>query len=260
MAATQSPASGQAALITGGSAGIGLAMARRLVVRGWNVTICARDRAKLDNASAELAALGEGNVHTIAANLAIPGVADEVMAEHRGVVGRLDMLVNNAARGAVASVETVTDRHLDLEWELNVKAGFTLVREGLALLRDAAGERGRSHVVNVSSLASRESPAKAAVYAATKAALNSFTQTSHAALSKEGIHFCSVMPGLVDTPGAAWAGTSARAHMMSADDVAATLDFLLALSPRCFVPEIMLTGAGDSIFSTAVDWSTAEGL
>jgi 3-oxoacyl-[acyl-carrier protein] reductase len=250
----------QTALITGGSTGIGLAMASLLIARGWSVTICARDRAELDSASVELAQLGGGVVHTIAANLAVSGVAAEVMSEHSRVARRLGMLVNNAARGVVATVETVTDRHLDLEWELNVKAAFTLVREGLPMLRVAAAERGRSHVVNVSSLASRESPAKAAVYAAKKAALNSFTQSSHAALSREGIHFCSVMPGLVDTPGASWASDSARPHMMSVNDVAATLDFLLALSPRCFVPEIMLTGAGDSIFSTAVDWSTAEGL
>ncbi|MGY2876181.1 NAD(P)-dependent dehydrogenase (short-subunit alcohol dehydrogenase family) [Marmoricola sp. URHA0025 HA25] len=250
----------QAALITGGSAGIGLAMAARLAGRGWHVTICGRNQEKLDKAHAELDSIGNGRIHTVAANLAMAGAAVAVMAEHREVAGRLDMLVNNAGRGAVATVEGVTDKHLDLEWELNVKSAFTLIREGLGMLRSAADEHGRSHVVNVSSLASRESPAKAAVYAATKAALNSLSQTSHAALSRDGIHVCAVLPGLVDTPGASWAGESVRSVMMTADDVAATLDFLLALSPRCFVPEIMLTGAGDNVFSTAVDWSTTEGV
>jgi NAD(P)-dependent dehydrogenase (short-subunit alcohol dehydrogenase family) len=244
-------------LITGGSAGIGLAIGRRLALRDWDITICGRNRERLGEATVELSDLGKGKVSAVDVNLAKAGAAVHLMDRHRAEFGRLDMLVNNAARGLAVTVEDVTESELDLELDLNLKSAFLLTREGIPLLRKAAAERGRSHVVNVSSLASRESPAKASIYAATKAALNSFSQTAHSALSRDGIHVCALLPGLVATPGASWAEQANRAPMLSTEDVAASVDFLLSLSSDCFVPEIMMTGPGDSIYSTTIDWDLA---
>jgi short-subunit dehydrogenase len=102
-------------------------------------------------------------------------------------------------------------------------------------------------------MTARETPPNATAYAATKAALVALSNSAHKEFSGEGIHVTALLPGFVDTPGTSWADAAARDQMLLASDVAEAVRFLLRTSPRCFVPEIMLTSAGPGLYAL-VDW------
>ena len=95
----------------------------------------------------------------------------------------------------------------------------------------------------------------AAAYAATKAALVALSSSAHKEFSAAGIHVTALLPGFVDTPGTSWADPAARDQMIQASDVAEAVRFVLRTSPRCFVPEIMLTSAGPGLHAL-IDWDT----
>ncbi|ROZ84376.1 SDR family oxidoreductase [Gordonia sp. OPL2] len=242
-----------AALVTGGSAGIGYAIAHMLAADGWAVTVCGRDADKLASAVRELGP----RAHAVAANLARSGAAESVLAEHLDRHGQLDLLVNNVGSGGLASIETKKDKALDLELNLNFRVAFQLLRASIPSLRESAATRGKSNVVNVSSLVARQTPPNVSVYAATKAALVALSNSAHGELSRDGIHVTALLPGFVDTPGASWA-SAAQDTMITADDVAESVRFLLRTSPRCFVPELMLTTSGPTVLHSPVDWETPD--
>ncbi|GGR44400.1 NAD(P)-dependent dehydrogenase (short-subunit alcohol dehydrogenase family) [Nocardioides luteus] len=239
----------RAALVTGGSAGIGLAIATMLVDEGWSVTIVGRDRDKLQAAADRL---GTERVHVVAANLA-EDVAEDVVADHLRHHGRLDLLVNNAGAGLIGPIQLKSAKELDVELNLNLRSAVRLVQESLPPLRVAALRDGASWIVNVSSMTATETPPYASVYSATKAALVAFSRSLHAELSSEGIHVTALAPGLVDTPGTGWAPDDVRDRMIPAEDVAAAVLFLLGRSPRCFVPALPLVTAGAGMHEL-VDW------
>lgn len=239
------------ALVTGGSAGIGLAIASMLVQDGWAVTIVGRDQDKLGQAVESLASRA-GAVHGVPANLANE-VAADVVAGHLARYDSLDLLVSNAGIGLVGPLEARAPKALDLEISLNLRAAIRLLQESLPALRRSARKHGASHVVNVSSMAAKETPPFTSVYSATKAALVAFSRSAHAELSPEGIHVTALLPGLVETPGASWASADNHSSMMQPSDVAEAVRFLLRTSPQCFVPEVQLTTAGSGLHEL-VDW------
>ncbi|MGY0499268.1 SDR family NAD(P)-dependent oxidoreductase [Nocardia sp. FBN12] len=247
----------RSAIVTGGSAGIGLAIADMLADEGWDLTLVARDPAKLEAAAGMLAVHGT-QVQTHPANLADPDAAAQVGLAHLDRFGRLDMLVNNAGIGLVGPIERKTGKQLDLELSLNFKASYIILQSCIAPLKKAAAEHGASYVINVSSMAARENGPNASVYAATKAALVSLSNVAHAELSRSGVHVTALLPGFVDTPGTGWADSGIRDQMFDAADVAEAVRFLVRTSPRCFVPEIMMTTAGPSIWHSPLDWDTAS--
>lgn len=155
------------ALITGGSAGLGRALAAGLVGRGWDVIVTGRDKARLDEV---VRALGP---HAT-------GLAGDITDEwHRGALAELavdglDLLVNNAstlARSPLVAVQDLTDEDLRLVWEVNVVAPVDLVRRLRPSLRDGAA------VIDVSSDAAIEHYETWGAYAASKAALDHLTLT-----------------------------------------------------------------------------------
>ena len=168
---------GRSALITGGSTGIGLAIAAALAEDGWDLTIAARDQAKLDTAVAALST-GASTVHAVSANLA-EDHADAVVGQHLGVHGGLDLLVNNAGAGLVGPLEAKKAKALDLEIALNFRSAYRMMQAALPALRKAARQHGASYIVNVSSMTARETPPNAAAYAATKAALVALSSSAH---------------------------------------------------------------------------------
>ncbi|MFJ2754445.1 SDR family oxidoreductase [Nocardioides sp. NPDC087217] len=238
-----------AALVTGGSAGIGMAIAAMLVDQGWSVTLVGRARDKLLSAAAKL---GSDHVHVVAANLATD-VAKDVVAEHVRRHDRLDLLVNNAGAGLIGPIQQKTSKELDLELTLNLRSAVRLIQEALPQLRDAARSNGASWIINVSSMTATETPPYASVYSATKAALVALSRSLHAELSADGIHVTALAPGLVDTPGTSWAPKETHDRMIPAEDVAAAVRFLLGQSPRCFVPVLPLVTAGAGMHEL-VDW------
>lgn len=250
MTTAPQPTSPRYALVTGGSAGIGFAIAQMLVDEGWSVTICGRDPDKLARAAQQLGP----NVQPVAANLAASDAPDAVLNQHLLRFGQLDLLVNNVGLGGLGDIEHKTDKSLDLEIELNFRVVFRLLRASIPSLRASAQRHGKSTVVNVSSLAARQTPPNVSVYAATKAAVVALSNSAHAELSRDGIQVTALLPGFVDTPGASWASGEAREVMVEASDVAESVRFLLRTSDRCFVPELMITTAGPGVLHSPVDW------
>jgi NAD(P)-dependent dehydrogenase (short-subunit alcohol dehydrogenase family) len=252
----------RSALITGGSTGIGLAIAEMLVEDGWAVSICARNPEKLNSAATRLRSLSSGtSVLTIAANLADSSAPERIAQQHLAEFGGLDLLVNNAGIGLVGPIASKTPKALDLEININFRNAYRLIQECLPALTTSAQLNDTSYLINVSSITARENPPNASIYAATKAALVALSHSAHAELSRSGIHVTALMPGFVDTPGTSWAADSTRELMLVPSDVAEAVRFILHVSSRCFIPEIILTSSGSGVFRSPVDWDTvSEGL
>jgi NAD(P)-dependent dehydrogenase (short-subunit alcohol dehydrogenase family) len=142
----------RAGLVTGGSSGIGKALARALAQEGHAVTIAARDEGKLAKAADELRAEGV-EVEAVPTDLADEQAIEALVHAHERAHGRMDVLVNSAADGTaglrIADLPTdVLDRNLDV----NLRALFLTLRASLPMLRQAGAEHGKALVVNVSSM------------------------------------------------------------------------------------------------------------
>jgi short-subunit dehydrogenase len=243
------------ALITGGSAGIGLAVGRALVHDGWGVTIVARNESRLAAAASELRTAG-AEVGTVAANMAKDEAVAVVVDAHLERFGGMDLLVNNAGVGLIGPIVEKSARALDLELALNFRSAYRMIQASIPALVQAAARHGKALIVNVSSLTALENPPNGSVYAATKAALVSLSRSAHAELSRKGVLVTALLPGLVDTPGASWADPSIRDQMLLPSDVAEAVLFLLRTSGRCFVPEIIMSSAGPSVLHSPIDWDS----
>lgn len=235
----------EAALVTGGSSGIGLAIAKVLVEAGYAVTISSRRPEKLAAAAEELRALG-GTVVEAPADLSTEQGVIDVVARHREELGRLDVLVNNAGMGVGGDVGELQTKHIDLQLALNIKAVILFYREALPLLRAAGAEHGNALVVNVSSITGKRGHRQISVYSATKHAVVGFTQSMDAELAGDGIKSCVLCPAYVDTELADYKkGELPAEEMITVDDVAGAVRFLVGLSRTCAVPEIMFTKPGE---------------
>jgi uncharacterized oxidoreductase len=186
--------SGHTALVTGGSSGIGLAIAQALAEAGNTVVIAARDPDRLAAAAERVP--GASTVRLDLADPAgLPAVLDEVSGRH----GPLTMLVNNAAvYPAYRFTEATDEDNLDEEIATNVLGTLRLTRLALPHLR----RQPAAAVVNLSSVLAYVAAPDLPVYAATKAALHSFSRSLRAALADTTVKVFDVLPPLVDTPGA----------------------------------------------------------
>lgn len=186
---------GKVALVTGGTRGIGKAIARALAERGCDLVLnYLRNRTAAEETKAELEALGV-RVHLVRANVAERDKLETLFAEIDTVFGGLDFLVNNAASGVLRPLLELEERHWDWTMDINSKAAFFCAQE--AAKRMAA--RGGGRIVNVSSLgAGRVLPYYTAV-GVSKAALEAVTRYLAVELAPLGIAVNAVSGGAVDT-------------------------------------------------------------
>lgn len=235
----------KAAIVTGASSGIGLAIADLLGSEGYGLTVAARRPDKLEQAADTLRERGY-EVEPVAGLLGEEDAVKAVVAAHRERFGRLDVLVNNAGVGIGAPVAEIETKRLDMQLDLNVRSMILFYRECVGLLRAAGAEHRRALVVNTASIAGKQGQAWLSVYAATKAAVVNFTQSMHKELSEDGIRNTALCPGFVDTPMTDFAkeGGVAAEDMMRPSDIAEAVRFLLAVSPACIVPEIQFIRPG----------------
>ena len=237
----------RAALVTGGSSGIGLAIARALGEDGYGVTISARRPEKLEAARAELEQAGVDA-------LAVPAqMTDEdeirgVFQQHRERYGRLDVLVNNAGVGIGQPMAEIQTKHLDIQLGVNLRAVVIGTREGLPLLREAGAEHGKALIVNTASVAGKSGQPWLSVYSATKAAVVGFSQSTQKEVQNDGIQVTALCPGFVDTPMTEFVkGQVAADAMIQPEDIAASVRFLLGTSRACLVPEIVFLRPGEEL-------------
>ncbi len=237
----------RAALITGASSGIGLAIARVLGEEGYALTVSARRPEKLEEAADGLRADGF-EVLSVAANMTEEEDVVGIFAKHRDAYGRLDALVNNAGVGIGAPMEEIQTKYLDMQLGVNLRALVIGTREGLPLLREAGAEHGKALIVNTASIAGKSGQGWLSVYAATKGAVINFTQSTHREVGSAGIQCTALAPGFVDTPMTEFAkGQVPAEEMIRPEDIGEAVRFLLRTSPHCHVPEIVFTRPGEGL-------------
>jgi NAD(P)-dependent dehydrogenase (short-subunit alcohol dehydrogenase family) len=231
----------RAALITGGSSGIGLAIARALGEDGYGVTIAARRPEKLEAAADELR--GEDlDVNSIAANMTDEEALAGVIRSHKERFGRLDVMVNNAGVGIGEAMHELTTKYVDMQLGVNLRAVIIGTREALPLLREAGAEHGKALIVNTASIAGKSGQPWLSVYSATKAAVIGFSEATQKEVASDGIQVTALCPGFVDTPMTEYVrGQVGQEDMIFPEDIAESVRFLLRTSPNCLVPELVFT-------------------
>jgi len=224
----------RAALITGGSSGIGLAIARMLRDEGWALTLASRRPERVEAAAEELGAAA------VAADVGNAEDCARLVAEHGGRYGRLDMLVNSAGIGIGGNVENLPAKHLDLQLGVNLRGLFLVTQAAIPLLRESKG-----WIVNLASLAGTLPTPGLATYGATKAAVIALTRSLNEELDGDGVRAVALCPGFVDTPMAEWSGLKSE-EMIRPEDCAEVVRMLLRLSPRARVPQVVIERAGST--------------
>ena len=188
---------GKHVLITGASSGIGRATALKVAAAGGVPLLVARNVEKLEEVRAEIVAAG-GTAYVYAADLSdmesVDRLLERVLADHRNV----DMLVNNAGRSIRRSIALSYDRFHDFErtMQLNYFGAVKLIIGLLPHMR----ERGRGHIVNVSSIGVQTNPPRFSAYVASKAALDAFTRVVASEVIGDGVTFTTIHMPLVRTP------------------------------------------------------------
>jgi NAD(P)-dependent dehydrogenase (short-subunit alcohol dehydrogenase family) len=224
----------RSALITGGSSGIGLAIARMLREEGFELTLASRTKEKIEAAAAELGA------HAVAADVGQEEDCIRVVAEHNERYGGLDVLVNSAGIGIAGTVESLQAKHVDLQLGINLRGLLLVTREAIPLLKETKG-----WVVNLASIAGTTPTPGLTVYGATKAAVIALTRSMNAELDGDGVRAIAICPGFVDTPMAEWSGLAGH-EMIQPDDCAEVVRMCLRLSPRARIPQVVIERVGSS--------------
>jgi NAD(P)-dependent dehydrogenase (short-subunit alcohol dehydrogenase family) len=235
----------RAAIVTGASSGIGLAIAEMLGEEGYGLTVAARRPDKLEEAAGRLRAKGYAVEH-VAGPLGDEAGVKAVVAAHRERYGRLDVLVNNAGVGIGAPVAEIDTKKLDVQLGVNLRSIILFYRETVDLLRAAGADHRAALVVNTASIAGKRGQPWLSVYSATKGAVVNFTEAMHKELSGDGIKSTALCPGFVDTAMTDFIkGSVPAADMITPGDIAESVRLLLKLSPACIVPEIQFIRPGE---------------
>jgi NAD(P)-dependent dehydrogenase (short-subunit alcohol dehydrogenase family) len=220
------------ALVTGGSSGIGLAIARMLRGEGFDLTLASRTKEKIEAAAAEIGA------HAVAADMGKEEDCIRVVAEHKEHFGGMDVLVNSAGIGIAGTVESLQTKHIDLQLAINLRGLLLVTREAIPLLKASRG-----WIVNLASIAGTTATPGLTVYGATKAAVIAVTRSQNAELDGDGVRSIALCPGFVDTPMAEWSGLPSD-EMIQPDDCAEIVRMCLRLSPHARIPQVVVERVG----------------
>lgn len=184
----------QVAVITGASSGIGTALARLLAREGFAVVLAARRRDRLESLAKEIRAAG-GIALPIRCDVTVCEDAEQLVHDAVEAYGRIDVLVNNAGRGHLGSVEETTDAVIESMFALNVYPLWYTVRAALPYMR----EQGTGHLITVASIAGKVGFPYNSAYVAAKHAAVGFTHALRLELMETGIHASVVCPAGVLT-------------------------------------------------------------
>ncbi|QKJ20708.1 SDR family oxidoreductase [Microbacterium hominis] len=236
----------RAAVITGGTRGIGLAIARRLAADGWALTLTGRDAAGLAAATAALDT--PHPVVQVVADLAEDDAPTAILDAHAAAGRALDALVLNAGMGHGSRIADTPLRRLDRHYAINLRSSFALVSAAIPALRAAASADHAARVIALSSMAAVIAEEGLAAYGATKAAVVSLCDTLNAEESEGGVLATSICPGYVDTDMSAWKhGELAAGEMIRPDDVAELVGAVLRMSRHAVVPRLVVSRPGDGL-------------
>jgi NAD(P)-dependent dehydrogenase (short-subunit alcohol dehydrogenase family) len=223
------------ALVTGGSSGIGLAIARMLRDEGYALTLAARKLDRLEQAASDLGA------QAVSVDVRHEDDCARLVAAHLEAHGGLDVLVNSAGVGVAGTIGDMQTKHFDLQQSVNLRGAFLVTREALPHLRETKG-----YVVNLASIAGTLPTPGLASYGAAKAALIALTRSLDREETDNGVRATALCPAFVDTPMAAWTGLAGE-EMIQPEDCAEMVRALLRLSPAARVPIVVIERAGEGI-------------
>ena len=191
---------GKVALVTGASKGIGAAIARELAARGASVAVnYSGSKAGADKVVAEIKAAG-GNAIAVQANLADPDSIGPLVATVARELGSIDVLVNNAGIYEFGPLELISPEHFHKQFNINVLGHLLVTQAAVAQFNPAGGS-----IINIGSVVA-SGFANAAVYSATKGAVNTITGALAKELGPKKIRVNALNPGLIETEGTQGAG------------------------------------------------------
>jgi NAD(P)-dependent dehydrogenase (short-subunit alcohol dehydrogenase family) len=225
----------RSALVTGGSSGIGLAIARMLSEEGFALTLAARKLDRLEAARDELGCA------VVQADVSSEEDCERLVAEHVRLHGGLEVLVNSAGVGIAGRIGDTSAKHWDLQQAVNLRGTFLATREALPHLR-----RTKGYVVNLASIAGTLPTPGLAAYGAAKAAVIALTRSLDREEAESGVRVTALCPAFVDTPMAAWSGVPG-AQMIQPEDCAELVRALLRLSPYARIPVVVIERAGEVV-------------
>ena len=228
------PLAGSVALVTGGSRGIGRAIANRLAALGASVAICGRDPAALQDSAAALQKLG-ANTFFHMADVTQAGQVAELVAETESALGSITILVNNAGIGLFGPAHEKTEADWDRVMDTNLKGVFLVSRAVVpSMIR-----RGSGDIINVSSLAGRNTFAGGGIYCASKWGLIGLSGCMVEDLRDLGIRVSVICPGSVATEFSGRVPKSAE-KALQAEDVAHAVEAIVTQRAGSFLSEIQL--------------------
>jgi len=230
-----------AALVTGGSSGIGFEMVRALAGLGHAVTLVARRPETVERAVDALRAEGL-EVLGVPADITQDAAVVEAIRCHREAWGRLDVLVNNAGGGIMGPLQESSLKHIDRQLSLNLRSVVLFYRHATELLLEA-GQGDGALVVNTASIHGKRAEGGLAVYSAAKHGVVGLNEAMNLELGEHGVKSCVFCPGYVDTPLAAPVGVPPE-EMIRPDDLVEVLKALLRLSRHCVIPEVTFVRPG----------------
>lgn len=231
--------SGQVALVTGGSLGIGLAIAHALADEGCNLIICGRDQERLERAQKELTAKGQ-EIIALPCDVRDPAHVQRIFGEIKKKFTTLDILVNSAG---IAHPFRSTSEFPFAEWNdviaTNLTGTFLVTQAALPMMQRGAA------IANILSMSAKRVFPNLGAYAASKFGALGFTNTLREELREQGIRVIAVLPGATDTPiwNALWP-EAPREKMIRPATVAEALVSALKLPPESTVEELAIMPTG----------------
>ena len=223
-------------LITGASRGIGRAIALALAKEGCKIMLAARSKNDLEKVAQEIRGHG-GEAAVVIANMRDEKSIQQMIATTIKQFGGLDILVNNAGLAYLSPVTEMSTAQWDEMFEVNLRGVFIATREALPHLR----KQKESFVVNIASLAGKNTFVNGSGYTATKWGVRAFSQCLMLEERKNGVRVLVVCPGSVDTSFAHPAGSVPKSdarEIIKPEDVAATVLMALKMPQRSMVSEI----------------------
>ena len=225
---------GRVALVTGGSRGLGLILARQLVGEGARVAICARDEAELNRAKAELQARG-GDVLAVQCDVTVKAQVDEMIRGVIGHFGQIDVLINNAGIIQVAPMEEMTLADYEEAMQTHFSGPLYTTLAALPAMRG----RRQGRIVNITSIGGKVPAPHLLPYTASKFALVGFSEGLRAELAKDNVFVTTVAPGLFRSGSPRNATFKGRHHEEYAWFSAADATSGLSIDPNVLAERIL---------------------
>ena len=222
--------SNKTAIVTGGTKGIGRAIAEALVRASAHVAITSRHEDEISKAVSELNKLGPGTATGHVCDVRDYNQVKSLFAN----VGALDILVNNAGVGIFASVESMSVEDFRTVLETNVFGVFHCCHEAIPLMK----QRGGGYIINISSLAGTNAHPKMAAYNASKFGLNGFSEALMQEVRHDGIKVSYIMPGSVNTEFGGDEPSDEKSWQLQPDDIAEVVMDLLAQPGRSLASRV----------------------